>query len=116
MTLPALIPATSTTIETATGAFMLAVETLKELPTKRKALVALLTDIGVRGVPYSGTHCVLAEYLRGVVWPGEGINLRMLAGALHMEFEDIELIYNLSEYLTAFAFEFDCGDYPALIR
>ena len=116
VTLPVLIPAPSPTMATATDCFLLAVDTLMDLPTEQSALVGLFTDLGIRGVPSSGLRCVLAEYLQGVVDPAPGIALQMLASAMHVGFEEIELIFNLPRHLQNFAHAFDDGEYPELCR
>lgn len=114
MTLPTLITVPPTTSATATDCFLLAVDTLMELPTDVDVLAALLTDLGIRGVPSSGFRCVLVEYLHGVVDPAPGIILQMLSGAMHVAFENIEMIYNLPDSLRDFAKAFDNGKFPAL--
>lgn len=117
MTLPTLIPVPTTSADTVVGAFLLAVDTLKDLPTERDVLVSLLTDLGIKGIPSSGTRCVLAEYVRATLdMSDEGIGFSMMAGAMHMEWDGIELIFNLPDHLRRFASAFDSGDYPQLSR
>jgi len=103
-------------MESSMACFLAAVEMLKDLPYKRDTLVSLLTDIGVRGIPGDGTACVLAEYLTAVVWPDDEVTVQMMSGALHVGFDDIEMIYNLPDHLQDFTTAFDAGEYPALCR
>lgn len=112
--LPTFIAAPGASRASATGAFLMAVDILEELPKERDVLVGLFKDLGLRGVQGSGEHCVLAEYVRHIVWPEDDVELAIMAGVLYVGHADMEHTWTMPEHLTDFTVEFDRGDHPRL--
>lgn len=109
-----IAPAGGVAHDTAHDVFTTAVEMLRDLPEDRDALVGLLTDVGVRGVPSSGDRCVLAEYVRSVTWPEDDIELLISSGVLYVSKGDTEHLWAMPRHLKDFTDAYDNNEYPAL--
>ena len=57
---------------------------------------------------------MLAEYLRGIVWPEDDIELALLAGALYVGHGAMEYVWEMPAHLVDFTTDFDNGVYPVL--
>lgn len=115
---PELIPAFHSAGATPTSAFAVfntAVEMLSDLPEDRETLVGFLTDIGIRGVPSSGEHCVLAQYVRSVTWPDDDIDVLVSGGTFYVGVGvDMEFLWGMPAHLVQFVDAYDRGEYPEL--